>query len=659
MSSVQDPALPQDPCEDEGIEGAEAGAGLLTVWIYSFALWTLCSQLTVLRGGVLDDLLVASSLVALVLGAVVLGAFLVSRLYRKRLSDKKKPVAVAPWSDARDLRTSGGRERMVFSLLALIVVGLTLVAHRPDVDDGTYLNLAVSVVDDPSLPILTFDRKHFLEHDVRVRTASRMRSYEMLFAAYARWTGRPVIEAAHLLLPPLGALLCLFAYRFLLQLLLPRTWLAGLVGVVLFLLSDGVSHQSFGNFSFVRLQQGKGWLVSVLVPAVLAYAWCFARRPSRRRWLRLAAAQVAAVGLSSTALLVIPLVLVQGLVAALGSPKNWRDLKDRRRTGWILAAGLGSGAYVALCALIARLPVVTALGGSGAQLMASREVPPLRWLELVLGEDPWIQGFRLFVLIAAPFFVVGPARRLCVMFSGLTVLLLAVSWIPETLARYWVPPSLVWRLVWALPLPLAMALFVLLPVHHGSGVGRRGVPRALGTGLLVVLLTVLAYGILSGPTILSPAGGVSLKVPGLKVGEGYAVAAQVVEGLEPGTVVAAPTEVSSWLPTFHDGPFPTLTREFEGTRTRFGAQKDDRRKLQRWMDRPPPQQGFPEREFLDFLRRFHADAVVLGAAPSYDPFRRVLRRLGWGETALTGGSQLWTAPPEWLEGGALQGGGRR
>ena len=514
---------------------------------------------------------------------------------------------------------------------------LTCIVHRPDADDGTYLNLAVSVVDDASLPILTFDRKHRLDHEVRIRTASRLRSFEMLSAAYARTTGRPAIEAAHLILPPIGAFLCLVAYRFLLQLLLPRTWATALGLVVLFLLFDGGSHRTFGNFSFVRLHQGKGWLLSILVPAVLAYAWCFARQPTRRRWLRLLAAQIAAVGVSSTALLVMPLVLLQGVAGALLVGAVGRRIEDWRTALRTALLAVSTGAYVALCALVARLPVVKALAGPDAELLTSRQGAEAGWLDPVLGDDPVAQAFRLALLLTAPFWAPrGAARWFCAVASALAAGLLLGTWIPDALARYWVPPGLLWRLVWALPLPLVAAVLVLWPYHRWT------LPRRIQISASVVLAASLIVGPWSAPSILAPDGEVHVGRPGLKVGAGYEAARQVVEILGPGPVVAAPTEVSMWLPTFHHHPFPMLSRAFDASRTRFRGETEDRLKMQQWMDRPPAADGFPERKFLDRLRRFHVDAMVLGADPPYDPMRDILRRSGWQARPLADGRQLWT-----------------
>ena len=57
---------------------------------------------------------------------------------------------------------------------------------------------------------------------------------------------------------------------------------------VLVLVAAGETHRWYGNFSFVRMWQGKAIFLSVFMPLVYAYALRFAVRPNLRDWTMLA-----------------------------------------------------------------------------------------------------------------------------------------------------------------------------------------------------------------------------------------------------------------------------------------------------------------------------------------------------------------------------------
>ena len=66
--------------------------------------------------------------------------------------------------------------------------------------------------------------------------------------------------------------------------------------------------RTFGSFWLARMWQGKVIFVAVLVPLLLALLLEHAERPSRRGVVLLVAAGVAAVGLTTTAMFVVPVL---------------------------------------------------------------------------------------------------------------------------------------------------------------------------------------------------------------------------------------------------------------------------------------------------------------------------------------------------------------
>ena len=130
-----------------------------------------------------------------------------------------------------------------------------------------------------------------------------------------------------------------------------------------------------------------------------------------------------------------------------------------------------------------------------------------------------------------------------------------------------------WRVFWALPIPVSIAL---------AGVALRGalerrfggvVATTLGTAALVAFLVVVP-----SQSTLSSANRVRMASPGLKVPAPYRVARAVVRHAPPQSLVLAPKGVSAWLPTFRGYVHPVLVkpkwlRDVDARREREGLQR--------------------------------------------------------------------------------------
>src|SRR5260370_32403865 len=84
---------------------------------------------------------------------------------------------------------------------------------------------------------------------------------------------------------------------------------------MLYLAWSGTSSASFGSFHLVRMWQGKGTFLSLMVPLLYAYLTQWAEHRSRRSLLVVIAAGIAATGLTSSAALVVPLIVAAVAVA--------------------------------------------------------------------------------------------------------------------------------------------------------------------------------------------------------------------------------------------------------------------------------------------------------------------------------------------------------
>jgi len=77
---------------------------------------------------------------------------------------------------------------------------------------------------------------------------------------------------------------------------------------------------------------------------------------------------------------------------------------------------------------------------------------------------------------------------------------------------------------------------------------------------LFFLLLILLPTVFSTRHIFTPANGVSLRWPGLKVTGQYAVAKTIQAAVPDRSQVLAPEAVSLWLPTMHHHPYPLVSR---------------------------------------------------------------------------------------------------
>ena len=439
----------------------------------------------------------------------------------------------------------------VLLLLAVGCAVATLGAHRPDVDDGFYVNLAVAAVDDPDAPVLAKDTLHGVPNVPLALPVYRAHSIELLEAAIARLTGQSVLDIAHLWLPALAALLVPFVYARSLRVLLPGAWIWGVAVALGWMLFTATASHGWANFGLVRLHQGKGLLLTVALPLTLAYALEFARRGGTRAWLRLAAAQIGAVGLSASALWLAPAVAAPALLA--GIPRRAGGASSRR-----LLAGLAASGYVLVVALALRAATTAAFRDaavpSPAADLSSLELAN-QALRTVLG--PGVGGaMAIFAVVGAWSFARDAVtRRLCA-FSALMALLLWNPLIAQWIAAQLTSAPAYWRVLWLLPMPLLVAVIVTAPiVWRPSGLGR--------AACAVAALAVFGLGVGVAPRafVLSPANVVRFGTPGWKVpASAFDAARAIAAAAGPDERVLAPRLVAPWIPTFHHHPAPLVVR---------------------------------------------------------------------------------------------------
>jgi hypothetical protein len=348
-----------------------------------------------------------------------------------------------------------------------------------------------------------------------------------------------------------------------------------------------------------------------MVPVVAGSALLFARQGGLRHWLLLFAAQIAARGVSASAVFVAP------AAAALGLAGGWSaNAAGSRR----FAVGLLASVYVFGAGW-----AMASVTHGGQALVSSSPMPVVpQILDDTWGW--WSTKLLLVALLAAWAFVRDPVRARYLS-AGAFFFLLAVlnPYTIRIVADHFVGVRTYWRLTWALPLPFFLAVLLDGVIERARGMRT----RALAASICMALAgSAIAFGWCFGT--LRSANAVTLGWPSLKVAPvEYRVATRVVEDVPEEGVVLAPEAVSVWLSTFVVHPELLGVRALYLTRA-FSQQDAARRNsLMRYVAgeyRPPNSAVW----FADALRRYGLTAVVfVHSAPWREEMENVLERRGW------------------------------
>ena len=512
--------------------------------------------------------------------------------------------------------------------MGLITAGIVGHVSRPDRDEAFYLAMSSSLSRFPNLPIFSFEPLHGDPSQPLSLIAYRVHSYELLAAFLSKCTGIWPIRFTHVLLPSIAGFLVPFALLRLARELAPRHALAVVALTIGVLVLDGSTSQGFGNFSFVRLFQGKAIFLTLALPLILAYALRYAQQPTIKRLTLLAAAQVAAIGLTATALPLAPMLAFIGVVA--GSPALFSLATVRRCVGaltssvYCLSASLYiymkmSTAHASLFIEKAAAMIPSVLHHGGLVADSLTEV-----FTRVLGPAP-MQGFYLGALLLAPALVSKTGARLATISGAVFFVFLGNPMLQALVERVVLGSSTYWRGLWIIPFPVLAALV-------WSRLGSLTLffaPKAVGgaVGGVMVLCALVWLPALSTLDAKNRAGQ---PVEGLKVSAGFAVARKAASLLSPqGGLVLMQRDDGRWLPAMPRPAFPVFVKRGY-LRGRSLAM---RLRLHRCLERPFA--GICRRAKLaSALQQLDVSVVVLKANyPLHAGLSQALKTLGYRVSA--------------------------
>lgn len=333
------------------------------------------------------------------------------------------------------------------SLLAFLtaagLAGFSLFIVRPDGDDAYFVSRSVWTAQHGRIP--TGDVLFTNQGVWHIAGEPPVASIEVLNGALARLFGVSAGAFTYYVVLPVATFFAVWAAW-----LLIRRWAHSrpalcFATATVYLLWSGVNKESIGSFHLVRMWQGKAVFVSVIVPLLYVYLTDWAEHRSRRGLLFAVAASIAAVGLTSAAVMTVPLVGVAVATALLLAGRVKPALGAALVVGYPLAAGL-----------------------------AVRMFDPVHWphsdARLAPTVWPWVMlagvmgVFGAVALWTSPHLVRGgvPAWIVSGIAAVATVLVLppAMTLISDVTRV----GSTTWRLLWMIPAPVLVGLLAGMPL---------------------------------------------------------------------------------------------------------------------------------------------------------------------------------------------------
>lgn len=385
-------------------------------------------------------------------------------------------IALHERREARDPEADGSTARPAWQSW-LMAGGATLTGivamftYRSDPDDAFYVNKAVFVAQHGFAPSRDTMYSDQVLPAIRGAGTVPVQSIEVLQGAVAHLLHLDAGTVVYLLTPLLGGFLAVWTLWRLLRMWTGPRALLGVAVALGYYLFGGRSGYTFGVFFIGRIWQGKVLFVAILVPLAYVYLtrWARRRHPGDA-WLLLATG-AAAVGLTSSATFIVPIIAAAISVALLVT----------RRPGALgvlsLAAyPIGSGLVVA---------TLTSSETLGTYVFTSDQA-----VDKVFAGGFWTVVTILVILISAWFVSRGPARVVVTAAVVAEVIVMAPRF-PELVNAGTQAGPVLWRLLWVAPVP------ALLGTLAAATTGR-SVPHLTRQVLAAALPAVLVLGVVGG-----------------------------------------------------------------------------------------------------------------------------------------------------------------
>ncbi|KXK61014.1 hypothetical protein AWW66_15760 [Micromonospora rosaria] len=312
----------------------------------------------------------------------------------------------------------------------------SLYMARNTPDDVFYLGKSVWVAERDSVPVRDF---LFTEEVLPgLSTQPPISSIEVFAGALGRFLGLHAADATWFVLLPVLAVLAVLALWRLVHRWAPRRPMLAFTVAVGYLYLVAGSDAALGTFHLPRLYEGKGMFVSAAVPLMWVYLTDWLESRSRWKLFLIFALGVASAGLTSTAAIILP-ILVGAAAFAMLLVGRWLPA---------VLAFAAAVAYPLGSVVVSRLALgpVTEVGGETQFFDAEGTYRRT----LLVGSLGVIGGLALWV---APLLMRHRTPRLLAAGAAVTMSVLFVPGVLEFLADLTGIAAVLWRVPWILALP--------------------------------------------------------------------------------------------------------------------------------------------------------------------------------------------------------------
>ncbi|WBB69891.1 DUF6077 domain-containing protein [Micromonospora sp. WMMD812] len=343
---------------------------------------------------------------------------------------------------------------------ALVVSGLVAVSSfflaRNTPDDVYYVGKSVWVAERDIVPLRDFLFTENVAH--AMGSQPPIASIEVFAGALARVIGIHAASATWYVLLPIMAVLAILSLWRLVHRWAPRRPLLAFTVAVAYLYLVAGADAALGTFHLPRLYEGKGMFVSAVIPLMWLYLTKWFDTRSRRSLLLVIALSITAIGLTTTAAIILPMLAGAAAFAML-LVGRWKDA---------LIAGAAAVVYPVGSVVVSQLILGSGAAAGADDAFFDAEYTYKR--TLLVGVVGVISGLALWC---------GPLlarRRTPALLAAGATLALSVLLVPgvlEALSALSGISVVLWRVPWLLALPTLIGLLCTIDVPAPTLVLRR------------------------------------------------------------------------------------------------------------------------------------------------------------------------------------------
>ncbi len=502
-------------------------------------------------------------------------------------------------------RTTSGRapapnlSLWAVALLALGIIALYVILHRPDADDAFYLNLPLGL-QLPGAGMMVEDTMYGTPGWPILGSNYRAESLPTLTAALAWATGLSVTAVAHGVLPVIWCLTWALTLAVIGRMAVGRHWWIFAILSVLATMALAGTLQTWGTHGVARMFHGKAPLLVIVVPLIVQTVLMVHGNlvSTGRAWTLLFIFQTAALGLTANAIYIAPLTLGLSLAATfLIRPDLKRSL--------ILLTAAAVPLLVGVWLVAVDPPVVAGHGN---------DVRDLSLWDMAGGKVNL--GVLLVTLLAAALaarFVPGTRVLTAFVLAGLVLIVNPLLW---PLFNQHVTGGLAFRVWWAIPVPMLLALGLTWAASQ--------TPRPK---LAAALVAAGLAGMAVLPSGLIGMADTSLK-PSLRKLPAEADLARQIVDMAGQSMTLAPEAIAAWLPILETRPPVVFSRSlylFHSGQVMRPEAIASRVLLADWIDgRATPTQAEVEAALSALcVKTMVLPAAMHSAIPGFEPMTEV------------------------------------